>query len=284
MMFTDFMHCYDIFKTNEVGNPLLEALRLFDILSAGKAHEVLSFREEPEKAELEIVAEKRRQGVPLEYALGRVDFMGKTFYCTSDTLIPRPETSLLVMTANDILNERKNHGFAARTVIEIGTGCGNIAVSLALQHAGELKILASDISPAAVEIARRNVHKFDLQEKLMLFCGDLFEPYNDYQGNADMVICNPPYIPTTSLNKLASEIIDHEPVAALDGGAYGIEFFRRLITGAPTYLKPEGVLIFEIGEGQEKLIERLLAKKGAYKDIKYFRYKEKVRVVSAVRK
>jgi release factor glutamine methyltransferase len=281
--FEDFMHSYDILKTNGTPNPLLETLRLFDVLSGGKAHEVLCFQD-PETVDVAAVAEKRRQGVPLEYILGRAAFMGRMFYCTSDTLIPRPETSLLVLTASDFLTKRKNRSFDTQTVIEIGTGCGNIAVSLALQCDEGVKILASDISPAAVEIAHRNFQKFNLQEKLMLFCGDLFEPFNDYQGNADMVICNPPYIPTTSLKNLASEIIDHEPLAALDGGSYGIEFFRRLITEASTFLKLEGALLFEIGEGQEKLIERLIAKKGAYKDIKYFRYKEKVRVVSAVRK
>ena len=147
-----------------------------------------------------------------------------------------------------------------------------------------MRVLASDVSSEAVEIARRNVHKFNAHEKIMLFCGDLFEPFDDYQGNADMVICNPPYIPATSLKKLAPEIIDHEPVVALNGGPYGLDFLRRLINGALTVLKHDGVLAFEIGEGQEKLVERLFGKKDVYTNIEYFKYKEKIRVVSAVKK
>ncbi|OPX92413.1 MAG: 50S ribosomal protein L3 glutamine methyltransferase [Pelotomaculum sp. PtaB.Bin104] len=99
-----------------------------------------------------------------------------------------------------------------------------------------------------------------------------------------MVLCNPPYIPTTSLKKMARGIIDHEPLVALDGGPYGLAIFRRLLSGAPTFLKREGVLVFEIGEGQEKLIERLLSTSGAYKEIEFFKYEGKVRVVSAVKK
>ena len=110
MKFEDFMRSYDIYKTHGVGNYLLETLRLFDVLSGGKAHEVLSFQDS-ETVDVATVAEKRRKGVPLEHILGRATFMGKTFYCTSDTLIPRPETSLLVIVASDFITKRKNCGF-----------------------------------------------------------------------------------------------------------------------------------------------------------------------------
>ena len=99
-----------------------------------------------------------------------------------------------------------------------------------------------------------------------------------------MVLCNPPYIPTTSLKKMAREIIDHEPVLALDGGPYGLGIFRRLLNGAPSFLKKGGALMFEIGEGQEKLIERLLSGNGAFDDINFYAYEGKVRVVGAIRK
>lgn len=99
-----------------------------------------------------------------------------------------------------------------------------------------------------------------------------------------MVLCNPPYIPTTSLKKMARGITDHEPVVALDGGPYGLSIFRRLLSGAPKFLKKGGVMAFEIGAGQERLIERLLAGNGAYEDIRFFEYEGKVRVVSAIKK
>jgi release factor glutamine methyltransferase len=148
----------------------------------------------------------------------------------------------------------------------------------------DVRILASDISEAAVEVARRNVQKYQADGKVSLFCGDLYEPFAAHLGAADMVLCNPPYIPTTSLKKMAREIIDHEPVVALDGGPFGLGIFRRLLNGAPAFLKRGGALMFEIGERQEKLIERLFAGNGAYGDISFFEYQGKVRVVAATKK
>jgi len=230
------------------------------------------------------VLEQLGRGVPPQYILGRAFFMGNTFYCTSDTLIPRPETSLLVKTAYEYLERNKSNGSRGQTVIEIGTGCGNIAVSLAMRCGEDVRILASDISEAAVEVARRNVQKYQADGKVSLFCGDLYEPFAAHLGAADMVLCNPPYIPTTSLKKMAREIIDHEPVVALDGGPFGLGIFRRLLNGAPAFLKRGGALMFEIGERQEKLIERLFAGNGAYGDISFFEYQGKVRVVAATKK
>jgi release factor glutamine methyltransferase len=281
--FDDFMRVFTVYEAKKIENPLLETLRLFDVLSGGKVREALLIRDADE-VDVETIAEMRQQGVPLEYILGRAVFMGKTFYCASDTLIPRPETSLLVSTAGDFIHKRKGSGADSQIVIEIGTGCGNISISLAFLCDKGVKIQASDISPAALEIARLNVQKFNVAEKVELFCGDLFGPFHGYQSRVDIVICNPPYIPTTSLKKLAPEIIDHEPLVALDGGPYGIGFFRRLINEAPNVLKQDGVLLFEIGEGQERMIERLISQRDTYKNIEYFKYEGKVRVVCAVRK
>jgi release factor glutamine methyltransferase len=171
------------------------------------------------------------------------------------------------------------------TIIDMGTGCGNIAVSLAM-NAENVKILASDISPAAVELAQVNVDKFKLQQRISLFCGDLFSPFHGsgYEGKIDMVVCNPPYIPTTSLSKLPSEIIDYEPTVALDAGAYGIGFFRRLISDSVTLLKPGGILVFEIGAGQEKLVTRLIQRSKTYGDIGFFDDGEQIRVISTTKK
>jgi release factor glutamine methyltransferase len=281
--FDDFMRVFAVYEARKIENPLLETLRLFDVLSGGKAREALRIWD-AEEVDVETVAEMRQQGVPLEYILGRAVFMGKTFYCASDTLIPRPETSLLVRTAGDFIQKRKERSAGSQMVIEIGTGCGNISISLALLCEEGVRVLASDISSAALEIARLNVQRFNVDGKVELLCGDLFEPFGEHQGNVDMVICNPPYIPTASLKKLPSEIIEHEPVVALDGGPYGIDIFRRLINDASTVLKQDGVLLFEIGEGQERMIERLFSKRDTYKNIEYFKYEEKVRVVSAIRK
>jgi len=272
-----------VFATAEGKKKLLKALQYYDAIAGRTPRETLSV-EDPQALAVANVIEQLGRGVPHPYILGRALFMGNPFYCTKDTLIPRDETSLLVETACEFLEQKKKRGADVQTLIEIGTGCGNIAVSLAMRCGGGVQILASDISAAAVEVARRNVRRYEVEGKVSLYCGDLYEPFRDHQGAVDMVVCNPPYIPTTSLKRLAREIIDHEPVVALDGGPYGLDIFRRLLNGAPAYLKKEGVLLFEIGEGQEKLIERLLTRNGAYKEIGFFRYRGKVRVVSAIKK
>jgi release factor glutamine methyltransferase len=108
------------------------------------------------------------------------------------------------------------------------------------------KILACDISPEAVMIAKRNVDNFFLKGRVSIFCGDLFAPFRELgcEEGIDLVVCNPPYIPTGSLCKLSKEILDHEPKIALDGGPFGIDFHRRLITDSFSMLKPKGGLIF----------------------------------------
>jgi len=272
-----------VYTTEEGRRKLLKVLQFYDLVAERDPCESLPV-EDSQVIAVANVLEQLARGVPPQYILGRAVFMGNTFYCTSDTLIPRPETGVLVQTACDYLEEKKRNGSPAQTVIEIGTGCGNIAVSLAMRCDEGVRILASDISPAAVEVARRNVQKHQVDGRVSLFCGDLYEPFREHQGTADMVLCNPPYIPTTSLKKLARQIIDHEPVIALDGGPYGVGIFRRLLSGAPAFLKKGGALAFEIGEGQEKLIERLLSGNGAFENIRFFEYEGKVRVISATKK
>jgi len=272
-----------VYATEEGRTKLLKILQFYDLVAEREPRVSLPI-EDAQAIAVAKVLEQIGQGVPPQYILGRALFMGNTFYCTSDTLIPRPETVVLVQTAYSYLEEKKRNGSPAQTVIEIGTGCGNIAVSLAMLCGEDVRILASDISAAAVEVARRNIQKYQADCKVSLFCGDLYEPFREHQGAVDMVLCNPPYIPTTSLKKMAREIIDHEPVVALDGGPYGLGIFRRLLSGAPTFLKKGGALVFEIGEGQEKLIERLLSGNGAFENISFFEYEGKVRVVSATKK
>ena len=272
-----------VYATEEGRRKLLKVLQFYDLVAGRDPCETLPV-EDSQVLAVANVLEQLARVVPPQYILGRAVFMDNTFYCTSDTLIPRPETGVLVQTACDYLEEKKRNGSPAQTVIEIGTGCGNIAVSLAMRCDEGVRILASDISPAAVEVARRNVQKYQVDGSVSLFCGDLYEPFREHQDAVDMVLCNPPYIPTTSLKKLARQIIDHEPVIALDGGPYGVDIFRRLLSGAPAFLKKGGVLAFEIGEGQEKLIERLLSGNGAFENICFSEYEGKVRVISATKK
>ncbi len=282
-MFDGFHRTFDAFQRAGADDPLLETLRLFDVLSAG-ALRVADAAALPQES-LEVLAAKRVEGIPLEYILGKAVFMGLELECSPGALIPREETELLARTAIDLILTRRAAG-AGLTVVDMGTGSGNIAVALAV-HARDVSVLACDVSPAAVELAHRQAAKFGVQDRVSLFCGDLYEPLlaAGYRGKVDLVVCNPPYLPTSTLEKLARDIVDHEPVVALDAGPYGIDVFRRLITGAVDVLKPDGVLVFEVGAGQEKLVARLLERSGAYPHVEYHRDTVgQVRVVSAERR
>lgn len=283
-MYSLFHELYEEFAKAGSADPLGETLRAADILSAGALRKTgRSLLEEKGISTGELAA-LRQTGKPLEYILGMAPFMGRLLHCAPGALIPREETELLAGTCIAAIKgmQREKRDI---TVIELGTGCGNIAVSIAL-GTENATVYASDVSADAVEVARRNVELFGVGDRVSLFCGDLFAPMKGkgLEGAVDLVVCNPPYIPTGSLEKLASEIIDHEPVVALDAGAYGIDIFRRLVADSPGFLRPGGVLAFEIGAGQDKLVARLFNKSGAYENIGNYDDGENIRVFSAVRK
>ena len=281
-VFDYFLECYDVLRENRVDNPFTETLRLIDLLSEGAMRELASSLPAQDEVDFHHLAEKRKEGMPIEYIIGRAVFMGRSFYCTPATLIPMEWTKLLVNVALDFVEEQGGHDL---TIIDMGTGCGNIAISIALASPNTT-MLASDVSLEAVEIAEKNVENFGLQKRVSLFCGDLFSPFQGlgYEGKIDLVVCNPPYIPTGSLANLSPEIIDHEPRVALDAGPYGIGIFRRLIADSLSILKPNGILVFEIGAGQAKLATRLLRKNGGYTNISYYEDEDEdgtTRVISA---
>ena len=221
--------------------------------------------------------------IPREYETGTAKFMGLALFCTKDTLIPREETELLVNVALECIhNRQKLH--EELTIIDMGTGSGNVCVALAA-NSENTRIFASDLSPHAIEVAEKNAKKYKVENRISFFSGDLFAPFKGkkFQEKMDMVVCNPPYIPTGSLSKMEPAIIEFEPIMALDAGVYGVDFFRRLINDALGVLKSKGILIFEIGEGQEKLVTRLITRNKGYSDIKYYDDGEHVRVISTTK-
>lgn len=282
-MFPGFQRTFEAFRQAGLDDPLQETLRLFDVLASGAIRGMDPAAPIPE--ELARLTAGRRQGVPLEYLLGKAAFMGLQLTCTPAALIPRAETELLARTALALIAARQG-GPSPLKVVDMGTGCGNLAVALAINTRG-VEILASDVSPEAVALARQQAADFQVQDRIAFYCGDLYEPLlaAGHAGTIDVLVCNPPYLPTSTLAKLAREIIDHEPTVALDAGPYGINIFRRLITGAGEMLKPDGVLVFEIGAGQEKLVTRLLEGVGGYPTVEYHRDADgQVRVISAARR
>lgn len=282
-MFEPFLKLLNEFENKGIENPLVETLKVFNVLTRNAINGAdFSILDEKGLCFDDLVA-KRLEGVPLEYILEAGVFFGKPFICLPGALIPREETELLVRTVLDRIDKVQN-GRELR-IVDMGTGCGSIAVSIAL-NTNRTSVYASDLNAETVAVARKNIEKYHLSDRITLFQGDLFEPFkcHDLAGKIDIVVCNPPYIPSTSLKNMASEIINHEPEEAFNGGAFGIEFFRRLIRDSLIYLKPEGMIFFEIGAGQDKLVSRLFHKIDGYEDVEYVDNGDVVRVIGARKK
>jgi release factor glutamine methyltransferase len=185
-------------------------------------------------------------GTPLPYILGHWEFFGLEFDITKDVLIPRPETELLVEKAIAWLQASPER----RTIADIGTGSGAIAVSIAT-HVPDARILATDISSAALQVAKHNAGKFNVQGQIDFIKCDLLPKSKIKLQTADLrlstfdLICsNPPYIPTETLHQLP--IFGREPTLALDGGIDGLDIFRRLFKLVPDWLAPQGMMLLEI--------------------------------------
>ncbi len=185
---------------------------------------------------------RRAAGEPSAYITGHREFYGLNFKVDSRALIPRPETEFLVELALE---------FAARptcrvedlNIAEVGVGCGAIAIALAVNLSGA-RVVATDISPAALKLASENVSRHGVEDRVTLLEGDLLAPVS---GPIDILVSNPPYIPSAHLAALPREIRDHEPRVALDGGEDGITVIERLIRQAKYKLRPGGAMFVEIG-------------------------------------
>jgi release factor glutamine methyltransferase len=181
-------------------------------------------------------------GEPFPYVLGHWEFFGLELDVTPNVLIPRPETELLVEKAIAWLQESR----VRRTVADVGTGSGAIAVSIAV-NVPDAHILATDISHEALEVAKGNAHKFKVASRIDFLQCDILPPHPDplaTEGHFDLICANLPYIPTGTLQGLP--IFGREPTLALDGGDDGLDLFRRLMKIAPEWLAPNGLILLEI--------------------------------------
>jgi release factor glutamine methyltransferase len=200
---------------------------------------------------------RRLEGCPVAYLVGRKEFFSLAFEVSPEVLIPRPDTELLVV---ECLNLARP--MAQPRVVDIGTGSGNIAVAVAHQHPG-VQATAVDLSPTALQVARRNAQRHGVTERIHFLQGDLFGPI-PAQEQFDFVLSNPPYIAREHLPALPVGVRDYEPRLALDGGPGGYEVFDRLIAQARDFLVPGGFLIVEIGAPQEGPAREEIAGRGGY--------------------
>jgi len=217
------------------------------------------------------------------YATGRVEFMGLELMVAPGTFVPRQETELLGHAALGAVSELH---LAAPRVIDMCCGAGNLACAIATRVPG-CKIWATDLTSDSAEVARGNVRQLGLESRVQVHQGDLFEGLRDLglEGTVDMVVCNPPYI---SLRRLAADrahLLEHEPREAFDGGPYGFDIYRRVLKEAPQFLRPGGLLFFEIGVGQDRQVEILFERAQVYDDLRLRTDKSgDVRVVRGRRK
>ena len=195
-----------------------------------------------EQIQLVHALKKLEAGEPLPYILAKWEFFGLEFDITKDVLIPRPETELLVEKAIAWLKASPER----RTAADIGTGSGAIAVSIAM-HMPDTRILATDISLAALKVAQHNARKFHVHHRIDFLQCDLLPQHIDSlptDRHFDLICANLPYIPTKTLKQLP--IYGREPTLALDGGADGLDLYRRLFKLAPNWLAPHGMMLLEI--------------------------------------
>ena len=210
--------------------------------------------------------DKRLEGIPVAYLTGRQSFMELEMLAGPEALIPRKETEILGYVSVEIL---KSLPETEINVIDVCTGAGNIALALA-NSASNAKVYASDLSEEAVELARKNADFLGLSEQTEFLSGDLLEPFTnlDLYKKVSLLTCNPPYISSSKVAEMPDEISDFEPSLAFDGGAFGVNLIRRLITDAEKFLCTGGYLAFEVGLGQGAVVKKQVEKSSIYSNIK----------------
>lgn len=211
----------------------------------------------------------RASGVPTQHLTGKQEFWGLEFEVTPDVLIPRPETEHLIEVALDRLAVREiRAGRQPRlngenvTLVDIGTGSGCIAITLA-KELSAAAVYATDLSKAALDVARRNAARLGVAERIRFFESNLFDSLaSEAPGDApllfDLVISNPPYVGLRESESLPVEVREHEPLSALYGGEEGYELYGALIPQAAQHLKPGGLLVLELGYNSLPAVEPLL--------------------------
>lgn len=234
-----------------IENARLEAEWLLcEVLSLNRVGVYLNFDkplQEDELATFRSMVARRAKREPLQHILGTQEFMGLEFRTTAAALIPRHDTEVLV-------TEALKAAPAARRVLDIGSGSGCIAIVIA-RNLPDATVISVDISPEAIELARRNSVLNEAQVDFRQ--GSIFGPV---QGEFfDLIVSNPPYISEADIEKLQPEVRDFEPKIALAGGADGLDFYRQIIPLAPDHLTPGGWLLLEVGAGQSEEVTEIFA-------------------------
>ena len=248
------------FKTKGIESARLDAeILLADVLKQERIYLYVHFDEPMQKDELakfrEYVA-KRAKHIPVAYIIGEREFMGLPFKVTSDTLIPRPDTEILVESAINNIDKEANID-----IVDIGTGSGAIILSL-LHNLPKANGYSVDISAKAVKVAEENSKSLNLADRCKFFVGDLFASFDDKKIAFDVIVSNPPYIPLKDIAGLESDVKDYEPLSALTDNGDGLSYYKRLLSEGKIYLKDGGFIGLEVGIYQADIVGQIALDNG----------------------
>ena len=251
---TSYLKSHDIDSPRATGEILLaHALKLKRIDLSLNYDQPLN---DEELQRFKALIKRRIRREPVAYILGVKEFWSLDFEVNPNVLIPRPETECLVEKALDLLSQ--SSASSPRRILELGTGSGAIVTALASQQPQHV-YFASDRFWPAVEVARVNAGRHECAARIHFFVGDWFSALNDARTGFDMIVSNPPYIPSRVISGLQPEICRFEPRTALDGAGDGLACYRTIIGAAAGYLKTAGMLVMEIGHDQREDVRRIAA-------------------------
>ena len=219
--------------------------------------------ESPVLEKFSSMIEQRARHYPLAYIIGKKEFMSLDFVVNEHVMIPRPETEILVEEALKLFPADDD----SRIIVDVGTGCGNIALSLA-KYNKNIKVYATDFSSEAIDVASENRKKLNMGNSVSFINCNLWDYFKDkkWNGRVDALVSNPPYVRTEQLNDLAVEL-SYEPKIALDGGADGLRLYPLLAEGGEFLLKKGGYLIMEVGKGQAEAVSNIVQNTGSFEEI-----------------
>lgn len=219
-----------------------------------------------EEKRIQAIVVRRAAGEPMQYIVGEQEFYGLTFKVNPSVLIPRPETELLV---EEILRRASQvwPKDAALAAADIGTGSGAIAVTLAAFGGPNWSVTAVDIAEESLATARRNAALHSVEGKIAFERGDLLAPLLRDGRRVDILVSNPPYIPSYDVTQLDVQVKEHEPLRALDGGDDGLHFYRRLVQDVGHVLKEKALLGFEVGIHQAETVRGWLEETGLFAEV-----------------
>lgn len=260
-------------------------LLLLCLLGMGKAELLRDWREpfpEGKRLAWDELLNRKKNGEPVQYIVGEQYFYGRRFEVSAAVLIPRPETELLaeaVLEIADRLWPAGNRGVQGSeagqpvpVMLDVGTGSGVLAVTLAAERPS-WQVFASDLSPDALAVARRNAERHGVDQRIVFVAGDLLAPFFAEVSQAyppiDIVVSNPPYIPSSDIPGLQREVREHEPLLALDGGEDGLNPYRTMASQLSQLARLPRIVAWEVGAGQAKDAANLLRAAAEWQEIRF---------------